>query len=68
MQIITHSTYILSPCPECGGDGDFANESSKTRCPVCNGYGQIELHRGSQETEPVHDKAGKRTSPKKVER
>ena len=56
MQIITHSTYILSPCPACGGEGNFANESSATRCPVCNGYGQVEVHQSSQETGPIHDK------------
>ena len=51
MQNITYSTYILSPCPEYGGEGDFANESSTTRCPTCNGYGQVKLHQGSHEIE-----------------
>lgn len=59
---LDHPPSILSPCPECGGDGDFANEHSTTRCPICDGHGQVELRRGSQEIEPVQDKR------KKVER
>ncbi len=59
MQNITHSSHILSPCPACGGDGDFANESLATRCPTCDGHGQVEVRRGSQEIEPVQDKREK---------
>ena len=56
LEFIQPARPILSPCPECGGEGHFANEQGSPRCLTCNGYGQVELRRGSHETEPMQDK------------
>ncbi len=59
MQNIIRRSHILSPCPTCGGEGQFANEHGSPRCPTCDGHGQVELRNSHQKTEPVQDKRKK---------